>query len=167
MLLHAQIFKDSISVAEWEPAVNYLCEEDLGAACTRLIAKVLATGQLKPAHGEPENTMSDAESECTTFRKGELTFHACQISTSSQNPTKKPLYLVCVTVIDPQKRNQWQRQGQFNEDQDDDEDPAVEYDEETKLKFFDYQAALKADLMSDPNNMQTKSLSKSLTLKIQ
>ena len=48
MLLHAQIFKDSISVAEWEPSVNYNTEEDLGAACTRLIAKVLATGALKP-----------------------------------------------------------------------------------------------------------------------
>ena len=48
MLLHAQIFKESISVAEWEPATNYVCEEDLGAACTRLVAKVLASGALKP-----------------------------------------------------------------------------------------------------------------------
>lgn len=79
MLLHAQIFKDSISVAEWEPATNYNCEEDLGAACTRLIAMMLANGSLKPNQGEPEKTMSESESECTTFRKGEMTFHACQI----------------------------------------------------------------------------------------
>ena len=79
MLLHAQIFKDSISVAEWEPSVNYNTEEDLGAACTRLIAKVLATGALKPMLGAPEDTSSDVNSECTTFRKGEMTFHACQI----------------------------------------------------------------------------------------
>ena len=101
MLLHAQIFKDAISVAEWEPATNYVCEEDLGAACTRLVAKVLASGALKPKQGEPENTQSDAESECTTFRKNELTFHACQILSQNANPTKRPLYLICVTVVDP------------------------------------------------------------------
>jgi len=50
MLLHAQIFKESISVAEYEPSTNYQCEEDLGAACTRLIAKVIASGTLKPKY---------------------------------------------------------------------------------------------------------------------
>ena len=47
MLLHAQIFKESIPVADWQPNVNYVCEEDLSAACTRLITKVIVSGALK------------------------------------------------------------------------------------------------------------------------
>ena len=44
-----------------------------------------------------------------------------------------------------------------------------EYEEETKLKFFDFQAALRADLLGgeEGSELEVKSLSKSLTLKIQ
>ena len=58
MLLHAQIFKESMSVADWQPPTNYNCEEDLSAACTRLIAKAIISGSVKPAADvEPESTM--------------------------------------------------------------------------------------------------------------
>jgi len=45
----------------------------------------------------------------------------------------------------------------------------VEYSEETKLKFYDYQAALRADLIVEDggDSLQLKSLSKSLTVKMQ
>ena len=83
-----------------------------------------------------------------TFRKNEMTFHACQLLSANQNPTGKPMYLVCVTVVDPKKRVEWQASGQ-GADEEDDENPETEYTEETKLKFFDYQAALKADILND------------------
>ena len=63
MLLHSQIFKESISVADWQPSTNYQVEEDLGAACTRLIAKVIVSGALKPkapVQEEPESTMTES-----------------------------------------------------------------------------------------------------------
>jgi len=61
MLLHAQIFKESMAVADWQPPVNYNCEEDLGSACTRLIAKALVSGALKSnLREEPESTMNAA-----------------------------------------------------------------------------------------------------------
>ena len=112
MLLHAQVFKESIAVADWQPSTNYQCEEDLGSACTRLIAKALTSGALKSKknqENEPELTAAAAETpsddvECATFKKNELTFHACQLLSETANPTDKSLYLVCVTVIDPQKR---------------------------------------------------------------
>ena len=111
--------------------------------------------------------MSESESEFATFRKGELTFHACQLLSQSANPTNKPLYLVCVTTIDPAKRAEWVRQRAAASDhEDDEEDPETDYDEETKLKFFDFQAALRSDLQLDAG-MQVKSLSKSLTIKMQ
>ena len=85
------------------------------------------------------------------------------------NPTKKPLYLVCVTVIDPETRAGWQASRTSSHD-DDEEDPETEYEEETKLKFFDYQAGLRADILNSEdnsgNNLQLKSLSKSLTQKL-
>ena len=153
MLLHAQIFKESISVADWEPTTSYMCEEDLNSACTRLIAKVIVSGALKPMAEEPESTasgnMSEQEkSECATFRKNDMTFHACQLLSKEANPTKKPLYLVCVTVIDPQKKASWQASRNSSHDDDDEEDPEVEYEEEAKLKFFDFQNALRADILN-------------------
>lgn len=108
MLLHSQIFKESIAVADWQPSSSYQCEEDLGAACTRLIAKAIVSGALKPKNQDPENTMpaneGEDQTECIQFKKNELTFHVCQLLGKYANPTQKPLYLVCVTVIDPQIR---------------------------------------------------------------
>ena len=65
-----------------------------------------------------------------------MSFHTCQLLSAEANPTKKPLYLVCVSVVDPQKRTEWS--GRQDTEGDDEEDPEQEYDEETKLKFFDF-----------------------------
>ena len=79
-----------------------------------------------------------------------MTFHACQLMNASDNPTKKALYLVCVTAIDPVKRAEWQqRRTSSHDDEEDAEDPEAEQEEEAKLKFFDFQAALKADLAKE------------------
>ena len=102
-----------------------------------------------------------------------MTFHACQLLGKEANPTKKPLYLVCVTVIDPQKKATWQASRTSSHDDDEDEeDPEVEYEEEAKLKFFDFQNALRADILNPgeddtSGSLQVKSLSKSLTMKMQ
>ena len=103
-----------------------------------------------------------------------MTFHACRLLSKDANPTKKPLYLVCVTVVDPQKKASWQASRTSSHDDDEDEeDPEVEYEEEAKLKFFDFQNALRSDILNpdddedDMGPLQVKSLSKSLTTRMQ
>ena len=67
-----------------------------------------------------------------------MTFHACQLLSKDANPTNKALYLVCATVIDPAKHADWQASRTSSHDASDEEDPETEYEEETKLKFFDF-----------------------------
>ena len=108
---------------------------------------------------------AEQQTECANFRKNDLSFHACQLLSKNANPTGKAMYLVCVTTIDPDKRQEWQSSRNSSYDDPDEEDPEVEYEEDTKLKFFDYQAALRADIMND--TLEVKSLSKSLSIRIQ
>ena len=116
----------------------------MNSACTRLIAKAIVSGALKPKliqQEEPESTAASGEetqTECATFRKNDMTFHACQLLSKDANPTNKALYLVCVTVIDPAKHADWQASRTSSHDASDEEDPETEYEEETKLKFFDF-----------------------------
>jgi hypothetical protein len=42
--------------------------------------------------------------------------------------------------------------------EEDDEDPETEYSEETKLKFYDYQAALRSDLILEEDSDDTNKL---------
>ena len=63
MLLHAQIFKESYPVADWQPVTSYMTDEDLSSASSRLIVRAITSGVLAPKkdiseHGGPEKTGS-------------------------------------------------------------------------------------------------------------
>ena len=48
MLLHAQVFKDSLPVADFQPITTYQTEEDLSSASSRLIVRAITSGVLAP-----------------------------------------------------------------------------------------------------------------------
>ena len=112
MLLHAQIFKESYPVADWQPITSYQTDEDLSSASSRLIVRAITSGVLAPKrdqseHADPEKTGTTPGSDntdCTTFKKSDLSFHACQLLDKDCNPSKKNLYLVCVTAVDPKDK---------------------------------------------------------------
>ena len=148
MLLHAQIFKESYPVADWQPVTTYMTDEDLSSASSRLIVRAITSGVLAPKkdiseQGDPEKTGStEAQSNCATFKKSDLSFHACQLLDKDSNPTNKNLYLVCVTAIDPKVHSKKEN----NKPSDEEGDPVEEAEEDAKLKFFDFSQALKAEM---------------------
>ena len=109
MLLHVQIFKESISVADWQPSnSSYMCEEDLSAASSRVIVKAITSGVLTPKSrmsAASDGGMDESDmSECTTFKKDDLSFHTFMLLSSDNNEQGKNFYLVCVTTVDPTKK---------------------------------------------------------------
>ena len=63
---------------------------------------------------------------------------------------------------------EWQQSRNSSHDDEDEEDPEVEYDEDTKLKFFDYQSALRTDLLNESKGgVEKKSMSKSMSIRLQ
>lgn len=99
MLTHCQIFKDTQPIADWQPPFSSSGEEDLSAACQRLITRAISSGSLsKENDSNPETTTDGRDAKCATFTKGILSFHTCQIMPKGEdNPTGQDLYLVCVT----------------------------------------------------------------------
>ena len=71
---------------------------------------------------------------------------------------------MCVTIIDPEKKGEWKSRQQQADEEDVDE-LCAEAEEEAKLKFYDFQSTLKADMQKD--GLQTRSLSKSFALLLQ
>lgn len=169
MLLHAQVFKDSLPVADWQPSTTYQTEEDLSSASSRLIVRAITSGVLTPKQNSeqlnPEKTGQQNAGDCTTFKKQDLSFHACQLIDKNKNPTNKTLYLVCVTAVDPKDQAESQKKKlspRTTQPDEEEGDPVEESEEEAKLKFYDFQQALRAE-MSKKGALETKSLAAVLT----
>jgi len=146
-----------------------MTDEDLSSASARLIVRAITSGVLNPKKdvseiADPEKTGSTSQdhSDCATFKKSDLSFHACQLLDKDCNPSKKNLYLVCVTAVDAKIKAEKEQRKMSPRTDEEEGDPVEEAEEEAKLKFFDFQQALKAD-MSRQGALDTKSLGNCLT----